>query len=396
MRISAILEQPIQLQGNIANAVVDFSSHTVSLIALVSDQKRNGKPVVGIAFNSIGRFAQSGILRERMFPRLLQATPESLLNPEQTAFSPGAVAKIAMTNEKPGGHGDRAGAVAALELATWDLNAKLADEPAWAHIAKQLNPSAYNNANVLPGVPVYAAGGYYYPANHKGQLRDELLAYRDQGYTDFKIKIGGASLSEDMQRIETAASIAGGAQHLAVDANGRFDAGTAQAYGHELAAIGVRWYEEPGDPLDYGLMADLATTYSGTLATGENLFSVIDAKNLLQFAGLRPQQDLLQMDPGLSYGLTAYLEMLAAAKNAGFSRKQCIPHGGHLLNLHIVTALELGGCESYPGVFQPFGGYSPQCRLTEGRVTPSDAPGFGLEQKPQLAPLIANLLEEAV
>ncbi len=396
MRISAILEQPIQLQGNMANAVVDFSSHTVSIVALVSDQRRNGKPVVGIAFNSIGRFAQSGILRQRMLPRLLRATPESLLNPEQTAFSPAAVAKIAMTNEKPGGHGDRAGAVAALELATWDLNAKLADEPAWAHIAKTLYPSTSNYPDKLPGVPVYAAGGYYYPTNHNDQLSDELLAYRDQGYTDFKIKIGGASLSEDMQRVNTAARIAGGAQHLAVDANGRFDGATAQAYGQELAAAGVRWYEEPGDPLDYGLMAKLATTYSGTLATGENLFSVIDTKNLLQFAGLRPQQDLLQMDPGLSYGLTAYLEMLTAAKTAGFSRKQCIPHGGHLINLHIVTALELGGCESYPGVFQPFGGYSPQCTLTNGRVIPSDAPGFGLEQKTELTAVIAGLLKDAM
>lgn len=388
MRITAIYEQSVNLQGNIANAVVDFSSHTVSLVVLVSDQVKNGKPVSGVAFNSIGRFAQGGILRDRLIPRLMNAEPAALLNSDETGFSPQAIARVAMSNEKPGGHGDRAGAVAALELATWDLNAKLADEPAYAHIARILGRTPLGE-----GAPVYAAGGYYYPDDKLSRLRDEITSYRDQGYEAFKIKIGGTSLPEDLQRIETAIDIAGQANKVAVDANGRFDLTTAQAYGTALSAYDLRWYEEPGDPLDYALMAELVKGYNGTIATGENLFSAPDCKNLTQFAGLRPHQDILQMDPGLAYGLTEYLDMLNIAAAAGFERSQCIPHGGHLINLHIVTALGLGGCEAYPGVFQPFGGYSPQCKLTNGRIRPSDAPGFGLEQKQELAPLITNMLE---
>ncbi len=385
MRITAIRETAIQLDGGIANAVVDFSSHTVSLLALVSDRIRNGRPVVGLAFNSIGRFAQSGILHDRMIPRVLAADPATLLG-EHGYLDPMRMAAAAMRNEKPGGHGDRAGAVAALELATWDLNAKLADQPASTYIAEQLRTTP-----LTAGAPTYAAGGYYYPEDSTSRLAEELRAYRDQGYTAFKIKIGGASLAADLARVETAINVAGSAEQVAVDANGRFARDDALIYAEALAPYGLRWFEEPCDPLDYGLHAELATTYTGPLATGENLFSAADAQNLLRYAGLRADRDILQMDPGLSYGLGEYVAMLDRAVEVGFSRSQCIPHGGHLINLHIVTALGLGGCEAYPGVFQPFGGFAEACRLVEGRVAVSDAPGWGLEQKNELAPLIAAM-----
>jgi len=324
MRITAIHEQPIRLQGDIANAVVDFASHTVSLVAVISDQIRHGKPVVGVAFNSIGRFAQSGILRDRIIPRLLAAPPELLLDAAQSGFSPAAIVKQAMRNEKPGGHGDRAGAVAAIELAIWDLNAKLADEPAYACIAHNLGGSAADQSTPVrdapvkdapvkgapvKGAPVYAAGGYYYPQDSNARLSDEIKAYRDAGYQAYKIKIGGASQSADLHRIETTIDVAGDAGAVAVDANGRFDLEQATQYGQALAAYNLRWYEEPGDPLDYGLLADLTTHYSGALATGENLFSAMDTRNLTAFAGLRPDRDILQMDPGLCYGLTEYLHI---------------------------------------------------------------------------------------
>lgn len=388
MRLTAIRECAVPLQGRIANAVVDFSQHTVSLVVLVSDRHRNGRPLCGVAFNSIGRFAQGGILRERMIPRLLAADPQRLLRADGSGLDPAAVARVAMQDEKPGGHGDRAGAVAALELAAWDLDAKLADAPAWAHIAATLGTRPHRD-----GVPVYAAGGYYDPADSVARLRDELAGYRDRGYDTFKIKIGGAPLADDLRRVEAAIAVAGSADRVAVDANGRFDRAAARAWGDALHGFGLRWYEEPVDPLDYAALDDLARHYPGALATGENLFSAIDAANLLHFGGLRPDRDVLQMDPGLAYGLTEYRAILAHAEAAGFPRARCIPHGGHLLNLHIATALGLGGCEAYPGVFQPFGGYAPECALRDGRIRPGDAPGFGLERKPELAPHIAALVE---
>jgi L-alanine-DL-glutamate epimerase-like enolase superfamily enzyme len=386
LRITQLRELTVPLAGQVANAVVDFSGHTVSLVALMTDVVRGGRPLAGFAFNSIGRHAQGGILRERMRPRVLAAPPASLLDASGERFDPARVLAAAMGGEKPGGHGDRAGAAAAIELAAWDLNAKLADEPAHVTIAR-----AYGRTPCFAPVEVYTGGGYYHAAGSGWTLRDEFSHYRDLGFRSFKMKIGGAPLAEDLRRVEEALQVAGGGSHLMVDANGRFDRATALAYAQELAPLQLRWFEEPGDPLDYQLNRSVIQAYGRPVATGENLFSAMDTLNLVRFGGMRPGCDVFQMDPGLSYGITEYGRILQILESHGFDRTAAIPHGGHLINLHIAMGLGLGACEAYPGVFQPFGGYSPDCVIRDGRVLAGDAPGFGLERKPQLAPLLRQL-----
>lgn len=386
MRIVEVRELAVPLEGGVANAVVNFSEHTVSLVAVVTDVVRHGRRVAGLGFNSIGRFAQGGILRDRMIPRLLAAAPDSLLDAGGERFDAGKVLAVLLRNEKPGGHGDRAGAAAAIEQAIWDLNAKLADEPAYMTIAR-----AFGRVPSGP-VEVYTGGGYYYAPGTGQTLRDEFQRYRDMGFESFKMKIGGAPLLQDMKRVEEALDVAGGGDHLMVDANGRFDLETALAYAQELQPLALRWFEEIGDPLDYRLNAEVIEAYGGAVATGENLFSAIDTLNLVRFGGMRPGHDVFQMDPGLSYGITEYARMLQVLESHGFDRRQAIPHGGHLINLHVVVGLGLGACEAYPGVFQPFGGYSPQCEIRNARVRPSEAAGFGLEEKKELTAAIRRLL----
>ncbi|HEB91403.1 MAG TPA: mandelate racemase [Deltaproteobacteria bacterium] len=390
MRILEIRERTVPLEGGVANAVIDFSGHTVSLVAIVCDRKRCGRPIVGYGFNSIGRHGQSGILRDRMIPRLRAADPSSLLDGEGRYLDPAAISSTAMRNEKPGGHGDRAGALGALELAVWDLNAKLDDEPAYRTIAR-----AFGRSTGRRSASVYAAGGYYAPGgsdseSESSRLRAELAHFRALGFEAFKIKIGGATLDRDLVRVEAALEEAGAGSRLAVDANGRFDRTRALEYARALAPFGLRWFEEPGDPLDYQLNHAVAEAYAGPIATGENLFSAIDVANLLRYGGMRPGRDVFQMDPGLAYGLTEYVRMIESLEANGFDRRQCFPHGGHLINLHVAVGLDLGGCEAYPGVFQPFGGYPAECDVGAGRVWPTDAPGFGLEQKTELRRIISD------
>jgi L-alanine-DL-glutamate epimerase-like enolase superfamily enzyme len=391
VRITAIRSIAVPLQGAISNSLVNFSEHTVSLVSVVSDVIRHGKPVTGYAFNSIGRYAQDGLLRERFIPRLLASAPEALLNDAGDAFSPGNAAAIMLRNEKPGGHGDRAAAIGALELAFWDLNAKLRDEPAYCTIARHAGRTLGDASTA-----VYAAGGYYYDSGSPlARLKAEFEQYRSQGFVKFKMKIGGASLAEDMARIEAALTVAQDGSDLAVDANGRFDLPVALAYARAIGPYRLRWFEEIGDPLDYHLNHQVAQAYDGRIATGENLFSLPDVNNLLRFGGLRVNRDILQMDAGLSYGLTEYMRMVDAVEAAGHSRRSLHPHGGHLINLHIAIGLGLGGCEAYPGVFQPFGGYPEICKLGDGMVSATSAPGFGLEQKRELAPFIGRLASAA-
>ncbi|MGO4204263.1 enolase C-terminal domain-like protein [Rhodococcus sp. TAF43] len=387
MRITEIREIDVPLVGAISNAVVSFDRHKVSLVAVFTDTVRNGRPLVGVAFNSIGRHSQGGILRERMIPRVLEADPDTLLSPDTGLLDPARVLRCALTDEKPGGHGDRAAAASAIELAVWDLLAKYHDEPAYRTIAR-----AYERTPLAAGAPVYAAGGYYQDVDDLGRLRNEIAGYLAAGYPAVKIKIGGLPLDEDLRRIEAAIEVTGSGQHLAVDANGRFDRRQALEYAEALAPYGLRWYEEAVDPLDFALYGELSEAYDGVIATGENLFSTQDVGNLLRFGGLRSDRDILQMDAGLSYGLTEYAAMIALMEQHGFDRTAAMPHGGHLVNLHIVVGLGLGGCEAYPGVFQPFGGYSADCSLADGLIRPADHPGFGLEAKVGLAEKVAGLV----
>jgi D(-)-tartrate dehydratase len=205
------------------------------------------------------------------------------------------------------------------------------------------------------------------------------------------MKIGGASLDEDLRRIEAVLEVVGEGQHLAVDANGRFDLPTATAYAEALTPYNLRWYEEPVEPLDYDLHAAVAEIYAPPQATGEKLFSVQDARNLIRYAGLRPDRDILQMDCALSYGLVEYLDILTMLEEHGWSARSCIPHGGHQLSLNIAAGLGLGGNESYPGVFQPFGGFADDIPVEDGYVRLPDTPGIGFEAKSDLFRTLSSL-----
>lgn len=387
MRIIDIRETAVHLQSSVRNSLVDFSQMTVSVVAVVVDQKRNGRSLIGYGFNSIGRYAQGGLLRERFIPRLMDADPAILVDGEGS-LDPKRIVQTMMRNEKPGGHGERSAAVAAVELAVWDLLAKERDVPLNVLIAERFNDGRYDER-----VDVYAAGGYYYPKEESGRLRDEMTGYLDSGYTHLKMKIGGASMGEDMARIEEILELVPDGGHLAVDANGRFDLDTSRAYGEAMSGYALRWYEEPGDPLDFGLHSELAQYYKHPMATGENLFSHQDVRNLVRHAGVRPDRDWLQMDPGLSYGLGEYVRMIDMIEDAGWSRRKVLPHGGHLMALHIASGLGLGGNESYPGVFQPFGGFGNSVTVESGSIGLPDAPGTGLETKDELLPVLKELAE---
>ena len=387
MRITAIHDRSVSIGSTIRNAYIDFGRMTVSVVALVTDAIRDGRPVVGFGFNSNGRYAPTGLLRERFVPRLLEAAPPDLLDDAGDNFDPAKVWACVMANEKPGGHGERSVAVGVLDMAVWDAVAKIAGRPLWRLLAER-----YRDGEADDRVWVYAAGGYYYPGKGLEALRDEMRSYVDRGYDTVKMKIGGAPRAEDLRRIDAVLEVVGVGERLAVDANGRFDLDTAIAYARALEPLGLRWFEEPGDPLDYALQAALTPHYAGAMATGENLFSLQDARNLIRYAGLRPARDVLQFDCALSYGLIEYLRILAMLRQHGWSWRSVVPHGGHQMSLNIAAGLGLGGNESYPDVFKPFGGFADGIPVEDGHVRLPEAPGIGFETKGDLHALMVSLL----
>jgi D(-)-tartrate dehydratase len=382
-----VRQRVVPLASEISNAYISFAHMTASAVVVISNVLRHGRPVVGFGFNSNGRYAQPGLLSERFIPRLLAAPASALLDESGDNFDPQRVWRTLMADEKPGGHGERSVAVGVLDMAIWDLVAKLEQKPLHRLLAER-----YGNGEPDPRVFVYAAGGYYSPGKSLSALRSEMSGYLDAGYDTVKLKIGGAPLEQDVQRIEAVLELAGGGSQVAVDANGRFDLARAIDYADALAPYDLRWYEEPGDPLDFMLHATLAEHYAPPLATGENIFSHQDARNLLRYGGVRADRDVLQFDPALAYGLTEFLRIREALLAHGVSPRRCIPHGGHQFALAIASGLRLGGNESYPGVFQPFGGFADGTPVSDGFVAPCESPGIGIEEKSSLRQVFEEML----
>jgi L-alanine-DL-glutamate epimerase-like enolase superfamily enzyme len=385
VRILEVREISSPIASPIRNAYIDFSRMTTSLVAVVTDAVRDGRRVVGYGFNSNGRYGQGGLIRERFADRIADAAPASLLNDAGDNLDPDRVWAAMMSNEKPGGHGERSVAVGTIDMAVWDATAKIAGKPLFRLLAER------HGITADPRVFVYAAGGYYYPGKGLEALRAEMRRHIDRGYNVVKMKIGGATLAEDQARIEAVLAELDGRARLAVDANGRFDLETAIAYAKMLRQYDLYWYEEAGDPLDYQLQAALAEFYPGTMATGENLFSHQDARNLLRYGGMRPDRDILQFDCALSYGLCEFQRTLGVLRACGWSWRQVIPHGGHQMSLNIAAGLGLGGNESYPDLFQPYGGFPDSVRVQDGHIVMPELPGIGFEGKADLYAVMREL-----
>ena len=358
---------------------------TTSIVAVVTDVVRGGRPIVGYGFASVGRFAQGGLIRERFAPRLLGAP--DLMNREGTNLDPFRAWSVMMAGEKPGGHGERCVAVGTVDMAVWDAAAKIADLPLHRFLAERVGgpPPAAGP------VAVYAGGGYYYPADDVSRLSDELRWFLDHGYTRAKIKIGGVPLEQDLRRVEAAAKVMPTAG-LAVDAMNAYDARGSREAAAALAPHRLWWFEDICDPLDLETHAAVAASYPHPIAAGEALFSTAEARLLDRYGGLRRDRDILLFDPVHCYGIPGYLDIIRCLEDRGWPRRAFWPHGGHLFSLHLAAALGLGGAEVNPLSFGPFGGLPDGDAPVEGRAAPPQVAGIGFELKPDLSRLFATLL----
>ena len=386
MRIVDIRETAIPLKSSLANSSFDFSEMTTSVVAVITDVVREGKPIAGFAFNSTGRYACGAQMRERFIPRIRAAKPEALLDDEGN-LDPGKILACMMQREKAGGHSERSIAIGTIEVAVWDAVAKIAGKPLHRLLAER-----FNGGKVAGKVFCYVGGGWYWPGQTIRDLQDEMRRHLDAGYTMVKMKVGGLPLADDAKRVEAVKSILPPNAELAVDANCKFARDEALAYTKALAPFKLRWFEEPCDPLDFALLAEIASAYDGPLSTGENLFSTSDVENLVRFGGLTPaRRDVIQIDPPQAYGIVQYARTLDMLARHQWPRELLFPHGGNQMSLAIAAGFGLGGAESYPGVFGDFGGFADDARIENGFITLSDRPGIGFEGQAALYRIMGEL-----
>ena len=245
MRITDIRETSIALNSTLKNSSIDFSEMTTSVVAVITDVMRGGKPVTGFAFNSTGRYACGAQMRARFIPRLLKAPPESLLDPAGDNLDPAKCVAVMMRNEKSGGHSERSIGIGTIEVAIWDAVAKIADKPLHALLAER-----HNDGKVPTKCFVYVGGGWYAPGKGIPELCDEMKRHLGAGYTMVKMKVGGAPLADDMKRIEAVKRILPKGAELAVDANSKFDRAEAIAYAKaHMRQFLEQWKQaDPGMP----------------------------------------------------------------------------------------------------------------------------------------------------
>src|SRR5476649_2396008 len=386
MRIVDIRETAVPLNSTLANSSFDFTEMTTSVVAVITDVVRSGKPVCGFAFNSTGRYACGAQMRARFIPRILSAEPDSLLDASGNNLDPAKIFTQMMRREKAGGHSERSIAIGTIEVAVWDAVAKIADKPLYRVLAER-----FSGGKLPDKVFCYVGGGWYWPGQTIKDLQDEMRRHLDAGYTLVKMKIGGLALDEDVRRLEAVLKVVGSGEHLAVDANCKFTRAEALAYAKALFPFKLRWFEEPCDPLDFALFAELASLYAPPLATGENLYSTQDVENLVRFGGFRAGHDIIQVDPPQAYGIGQYARTIDMLATHSWPRTSLFPHGGNQMSLSMAAGFGLGGAESYPGVFGDFGGFADDARIENGAITLSDRPGIGFEGQAGLYKIMRDL-----
>ena len=357
MKIVELRERTVSIASPMRNASIGFGEMTASAVAMVSD-----RGITGYAFDSIGRYGKGALLRERFFPRLLG----------KEFIDPPACTREVMANEKPGGHGERPGAVALIEAAAWDLHAKAQGVPLWRSIAD------YYGRKGDATIAAYASCGHF---RTDDILTDEVKRAVDAGYRCVKVKVAG-DVDQDLKRLERAAAALPPGAKWAVDLNG---AEASEKWFDAMSPFGLAWIEEPAPPLDFDALRRLSGL-GQPIATGENLFSFDDARNLVRYGGLRPERDFIQVDPLLAYGVDEYVRMLALWPAGRF-----LPHAGHLFNAHCVAALGLGMAEAAPDATLVYGGYWDGVRVDGGRVRIPDIPGAGYERKANLLAVLESV-----
>lgn len=383
-RILEVREKTVTFKVNIRNASASVSELSASIVAVVTDVTRGGKPVIGFAFSSTGRPAPSMQIRQRLIPRLMAASPPATLDVD--GFDPEHLAEVMATPEKPGGDAERSVALGTMEIALWDAVAKIADVPAYKLIADRYSDGIHDE-NVF----CYVGCGWYAPGKTVDDLKDEVKSYLDRGFTLIKIKIGGAPLSEDVRRIEAALSVLGDSSRLAVDANCGIHPDLIGDYARALRGFRLRWFEEPAHPHDYRGISTFIADYGEPIATGENLCSSQDVLNLVRYGGLRPGTDVVQWNITHNAGISNSARSLRLIAKEGWSPRSVVPHAGNQMSLNAASGFGLGMCEYYFDAFGVFGGFADDICVENGHVRMGDWPGFGFERQAGLWAIMKEL-----
>lgn len=350
------------LDPPISNGKYTYATHDLCVMRLQTDEGLTG---IGIGDGGVGLSAA---------PQMIASTVESL-RPALIGEDPLNHERIWANLWVPkliGRRGFTTRVISTIDIAVWDLKGKICDLP----VAKLLG--GYHER-----LPAYIAGGYYEPAKGLKELAAEMASYVQLGARAVKMKIGGATMREDVERASAVRAAVGDDVKLLVDANNAYRPYEAIQMARRLEELDVFWFEEPVMPDDYRGNAMVAAASPIPIAAGENEYTRYGFRDLIEHG----RAAILNTDAQFLGGVTEWLKVAALAQAHDIP---VAPHGTQEIHVHLATAVPNGLIvEYYRNSTDPLWGrtYREPLPLVDGCVAAPDRPGFGIELDEQgLAP----------
>ncbi|PSK86219.1 L-alanine-DL-glutamate epimerase-like enolase superfamily enzyme [Murinocardiopsis flavida] len=263
--------------------------------------------------------------------------------------------KLVWAGASVGRSGLAAQAVAAIDIALWDLKAKRAGLP----LAKLLG--AHRDA-----VDCYNTSGGFL-STPLDQVLENTRAARASGIGGIKIKVGQPDTRADLARLAAVRAELGDFP-LMVDANQQWNRGTAIRMGRALEEFDLVWIEEPLDAYDAAGHAALAAELATPIATGEMLTSVFEHAELIRLGAA----DFLQPDAARVGGITPFVKIMALGQHAGV---RLAPHFAMEIHVHLAAAYEIDPWVEHFDWLQPL--FEERLEIADGRMLVPDRPGLG-------------------
>jgi L-alanine-DL-glutamate epimerase-like enolase superfamily enzyme len=262
-------------------------------------------------------------------------------------------------------------AIAGIDLALWDLKGKASDQPVWRLLG-----------GARRTVPCYASGGYYGADGEAAvdSLVEELAGYVVAGFRAVKMKVGGLSVHEDLERVRAVRSAVGDDVDIMLDANSAYDVPTAIVAARAFEPYRIRWLEEPVHWYDHVRgVAQVARATSIAIASGESEMHRWGCRDLIELGGIR----IMQFDATRAGGVTEWLRVAAYASANGV---EMAPHHDPQIHGHLIAAAPNGHIqEVFPSrardpLWESL--YVDRPQIIAGDLHLTERPGFGFDVDP--------------
>ena len=262
--------------------------------------------------------------------------------------------------------------ISGIDIALWDIKGKVAKRPVYKLLG------GYSNT-----VPVYIAGGYYEEGKGLSDLAEEMEASVSLGANAIKMKIGGATINEDVERVRVVREAVGPNVKLMVDANCAYRYYEAIEIARKMEPYDIFWFEEPVNPDDYQGHKLISQATAIPVATGEHDYTRYGFRDLIENRCVA----IIQPDALIMGGITEFMKVAALAQAHDLP---VAPHGNQDVHVHLVSAVPNGlTVEYYRDSTDPMWGkmFKDTLKVNDGSVSPPDRPGLGIElNTEQLAP----------